>query len=120
MASIDMQLKAKRAGKPLKRPTAKVRKSVMSGTGIIIEVLGPDGTRVMIDVDTHRNHKGLSVSVRAKFDDSPANPDVSVFTLSHEGSCRVFADSSLDARCDCGNESVPDGFSWKRTSKAAP
>lgn len=121
MASIDMQTKARATGKRLKRPTVKTRPSSLSDTGILVDVTAPDGTRVLIDLDTHRNHKGLAIHVRAKFDKS--NPEVEDVSLQvhalhmehcilrryyERGDARIIA-----ARCDCGADFVPVGYGWK-------
>lgn len=120
MASIELQIKAKLMGKRLKRPTAKVRPSSLLDTQILIELTAPDGTRCLIDVDTHRDHKGLTVHVRPKFDGSkPDGEDVSlkVHPL-HMTSCAIARHYKrgdariLAARCDCGADYVPAGYGW--------
>jgi hypothetical protein len=125
VASIDMQAKAIATGKRLKRPKVKVRNGALSDTGIIVEVTAPDGTRCLIDIDTHRGHKGLTIRPRAKFDGQEAG-DVSVEINSHDETCLLnrhyeYGDSRIDAaRCDCGSELVPVEYDWRHTWPVRP
>ena len=113
-------------GKPLKRPIVKVRNSALSATGMIIDITAPDGSRVLIDVDTNRDHSGLMIAPRGKFDRSnPAGEDVSVnlgghSPLGNPKPCELFS-AAPSARCTCGAYHVPDGYTWKPTApKGAP
>jgi len=116
MCSIHLQREARARGQRLKRPTVTSRKAAMTDTGTIITITAPDGTVAMIDVDTHRDHKGLVIAVRARQDGSPpGDADLSVHVDDHADACRVFRDSSTEARCDCGAERVPDGFRFRPT-----
>ena len=114
MASIELQVKAIRTGKRLKRPTAKVRKAAVSDTGIIIEVTGPDGSGLLIAVDTERDHSGLRIR--------PYRADSNVFVQMakhHEEHCALLAHPSIaDAHCDCGAEYRyrAESFEWVHTS----
>lgn len=117
MAAIDLQKEARAKGKRLKRPIVRVRASALSDTQTILEVIAPDGTKAVIELDTHRNNCGLVISPRPRSDgDGERAPDLTLH-VGHTSDCKVMTDRSIDARCDCGGNFVPLRYEWIKTSK---
>jgi hypothetical protein len=115
MATIELQQRAKAAKKTLKRPTAKICKGCISGTSIIIEVVAPDGTRILLNCDTHRDHTGLAIwPYRATLTEGER---ASIQMLRHADDCALSTDPTVTARCNCGACFRPHGFNWEPMTK---
>jgi hypothetical protein len=115
MAAIGLQTKARRAGKRLRPPTVKVRRSASDDTSTIVEVTAPDGTGLLIEFGTHRDHTGLRVVPYR------ADVNVAIHLRDHAKACALIQSPALDMKCDCGSEVVRVGpetpWRWRKTSR---
>lgn len=115
MAAIELQAAAKRNGKRLGRPKVKSRKSAMSDTSTIVEVTAPDGTGLLIEFGTSRDHTGLTIHPYR------ADKGVRLRVHNHTDDCALGNDSRLPVKCDCGADLKPksadEPWNWVPTEK---